>query len=82
MKKNRVICVVSMLPSWVMVLKLSKKVNFLQFFADFSKKSKSVKVIYTYTSESSCYTLSEMVLFIMLWLTVLEILKIEVEEFY
>ena len=42
-----------------MVRKLSKKVHFLQFFADFSKKSKSVKVIYINASESSHYTFSE-----------------------
>ena len=50
---------VSMFPSWVMVCKLSKKVHFLQFCADLSKKSKSVKAIYIYASESSHYTLSE-----------------------
>ena len=42
----------------VMVCKLSKKVNFLQFCADLSNKSRS-KSIYIYTSESSHYTLSE-----------------------
>ena len=36
----------SMLPSGVMVLKLSKKVHFLQFCADLSQKPKSVKAIY------------------------------------
>ena len=44
-EKNGVICLVSMFPSWVMVLKLSKKVHFLQFCADLSKKSKSIKAI-------------------------------------
>ena len=57
--KNGVICLVSMLPSWVMVLKLSKKVHFLQFCADLSQKPKSVKAIYIYGSESSYYSLSE-----------------------
>ena len=42
-----------------MVSKLSEKVPFLQFCADLSKKSKSVKAIYIYASESSHYTLSE-----------------------
>ena len=42
-----------------MVLKLSKKVHFLQFCAAFSKKSKSVKAIYIYPSEWSHYALSE-----------------------
>ena len=48
-----------MLPSWVIVLKLSKNVQLLQFCADLSKKPNSVKVIYLYASESSYYTLSE-----------------------
>ena len=47
------------IPSWVMVLKLSKKVHFLQFCADLSQKPKCVKVIYIYGSESSHYSLSE-----------------------
>ena len=42
-----------------MVLKLSKKVQFLQFCIDLSKKPKSVKTIYIYASESSRHTLSE-----------------------
>ena len=42
-----------------MVLKLSKKVYLLQFCADLSKKSKSIKVIYIYASERSCHALSE-----------------------
>ena len=59
-EKNGVICLVSMFPSWVMVCKLSKKVNFLQFCVDLSKKSKSesAKAIYICASESSHYTLS------------------------
>ena len=56
-EKNGVICIVIMFPSWVMVRKLSKKV--LKFCADFSKKSRSVKPIYIYASESSHYILSE-----------------------
>ena len=51
-EKIGVICLVSMFPSWVMVCKLSKKVQFLQFCADLSKKSKSVEAIYIYASES------------------------------
>ena len=57
--KNRVISLVSMFPSWVMVFKLSKKVYFLEFCADLSKKSKFIKAIYIYASESSSYELSE-----------------------
>ena len=58
MLKNGVICLASMFSTQVMVCKLSKKVNFLQFCADLSNKSRS-KSIYIYTSESSHYTLSE-----------------------
>ena len=42
-----------------MVLKLSKKVHFLQFCADLSKKTKSIQAIYIYASERSQYALSE-----------------------
>ena len=64
-----------------MVLKLSKKAHFLQFWADLSKKSRSIKAIYIYVSGRSRYALSENVLFIMLWLTVFEILVLEIEGF-
>ena len=42
-----------------MVLKLSKIVWFLQFFADISKNSKAVTAIYVYASEWSRFTLLE-----------------------
>ena len=58
-EKNGVICLVSMFPSWVMVLKLPKKVHFWNFCADLSKKSKSIIVIYIYASERSHNALSE-----------------------
>ena len=58
-EKNGVICLVSMFPCWGMVLKLPKKVHFMQFCADFSKKSNSAKAISIYATESSYYTLSE-----------------------
>ena len=45
-----------MFPSWVMVLKLSKKVHILNFCANLSKKPESVEAIYIYASESSHYT--------------------------
>ena len=57
-RENRVICLVSMFPSWVMVLELSKKVRFLQFCADLSKKSRSIKAIYINVSGRSRYPLS------------------------
>ena len=58
-EKNGVIHLVFMSPSWVMALKLSKTVSFLQFFADVTKKSKAVIAIYVSTSESSRFTLLE-----------------------
>ena len=58
-ERNGVICLVSMFPSGAMVLKLSKKVYFFQFCADLNNKTKSVKAIYIYPSESSYYTLSK-----------------------
>ena len=57
--KNGVICLVAMLPSWVMVLKLSKKLHFVQFCADLSQKPKCAKAIYIYGSEIFNYSLSE-----------------------
>ena len=42
-----------------MVLKLSRKLQFLQFCDDLNKISESVTAIYIYASESSHYTLSE-----------------------
>ena len=57
-EKNVVICRVSMFPSWVMVLKLSKKEHVLQFCARLRKKSESIKAIYIYLSERSRYALS------------------------
>ena len=42
-----------------MVLKLSKIVSFLHFFADISKKSKTVIAIYVYASGSSRFGLLE-----------------------
>ena len=58
-RKNGVICLVPMFPSWVKVLKSSKNVHFLQFCAVLSKKSKSIKAIYIYACERSRYALSE-----------------------
>ena len=58
-EKNEVIFLVSMFPSYVMVLKLSKKVHILQICPELSKTSKSIKAIYMYASERSRYALSE-----------------------
>ena len=59
MKKIGIIYVVSIVPSRVILRKLSKKLHFLQIWADFSKKSKSTKAIYIYKSERSRFALSE-----------------------
>ena len=48
-----------MFPSEIMVLKLFKKVHFLKFCADLSKKSKSVIAINVYASGRSQYAFSE-----------------------
>ena len=61
-EKNGVICVVLMFPSWIMTLKLSKKVHFFNFVMTSAKKSKYVKAIYIYVFETSCYALSENVI--------------------
>ena len=67
-EKNGTICLVFMFPSWVMVLKLSKNVHILQVCADISKKSKSVKAIYIYTSERSQGTQWNFkILFVLFW---------------
>ena len=42
-----------------MVLKLSKIVSFLYFFADVSNKSKVIKAVYAYAFEIVCFTLFE-----------------------
>ena len=52
-KKKGSFCLVSMFPSWVVVLKLSKKVHLLQYYADPNKKPKSVKAIHMYASVRS-----------------------------
>ena len=57
-EKNGVICLVSIFACWFMVLQLFRKAHFLQFCAGLSKKSKSIKETYIYTSETSRYALS------------------------
>ena len=61
-----------------MVLKLTKKVYFIQYCADLSKKSKSLEVISIYASESSHHTVSENGMFIGVWDTVHDILAIKI----
>ena len=61
-EKNGVIWVFFMFPSWVMILKLSKKVHFFNFVLTLAKKSKYVKAIDIYASETSRYAVSEKVI--------------------
>ena len=73
--KKWVICLVLMFPSWSMVLNLSGNVDFCAYL---SKKSKSIKQ-FTYMHLKGLVThFQKMVLFIMLWLTVSEILEFEI----
>ena len=58
-EKNGVICLVSMFPSWVMVLKLSKKCIFCNFVLTSARNLSLLKQIYMYASERSRYSLSE-----------------------
>ena len=57
--KNGVICLVSFFPPWVMALKLTKIVHFLQICTDLSKRFKSIKAIYLYPSERLHHALPE-----------------------
>ena len=77
-EKNGVICLVSMFPSWVMVLKWSKRVQFLQFCVDLRKKSKSIKAVSVYVSEKSRFVLSENGI---VYCAISEILVFGVKEF-
>ena len=63
-----------------MVLKLSRKLQFLQFCDDLNKISESVTAIYIYASESSHYNLSENDIVIGVWTTVHEILAIKISK--
>ena len=77
-EKKGVICLVYMFPSWVMVCKSSKKSAFLQFCADLSKKSKSVKAIPYMYLKVLIMLFQKMVLFIGVWATDHEILAIKI----
>ena len=54
-----------MFPSRVMVLKLSKKVRFLQFCAYLTKNCKSFKALFMYASERSRYAQNSIVYYAM-----------------
>ena len=80
-EKNRVICLISVFPSWVTVLKLPKKVHFCNFLLT-SARNISLLKQFTYMHQKDLVThFQRMVLFIMLWLTASKILGFEVEKF-
>ena len=73
-EKKGVICQVFFFSSWVMVLKLTKIVHFLQICADLSKKSKSIAAfIYIYLKDL-IMLFQKIVCFIGVWTTVHKIL--------
>ena len=79
-EKNEVICLVFKFPSWVMALNLSRKVNFLQFCADFSKKRKSVQAIYIFHLKVLTTLSQKIIWFIGVWATLYEILAIKISK--
>ena len=72
-EKNGVICLASMFPSRIVVLKLFKKYIFCDFVLTSGRNLGLLKQ-FTYIHQ-------KIVLFIMQWLTVSKILGFEVEEF-
>ena len=80
-QKNGVICLVSMLSSWVMVLKLSKKWLFCNFMLTSARNLSWLKQ-FTYMHLKGLVThFQKLMLFIMLWLTVSVVWVFEVVEF-
>ena len=61
--------------------KIVEKSAFLQFCVNLNKKSDSIKAIYICATGRSRNALSENVLLIMIWFTVLEVLGFEVGNF-
>ena len=87
-EKNGVICLVSIFPSWVMVLRLCKKFIFCNFVLTSARNLPISKFIknklkqFTYRHlKGLVMHVQKMVLFIMPWLTNSEILGFEVKEF-
>ena len=57
--KNRVICLLTFFPSWVMFLKFLKLVQFFEIYANLSNKPQFIKTIYLYPSQRPYPALSE-----------------------
>ena len=82
MKKNGVICLVSMFPSSVMVPKLSKMCILCNFVLTSARNLSLLKQFTKYASERSCYTLLENgIVYCAIVPTVSEILVFEIKEF-
>ena len=80
-EKNGVICLIFMLPSWVIVLKLSKKCIFCNFLLTSARNLSRLKQ-FTYIHLKGLVThFQKLMLFIMLWLTVSVVWVFQVEEF-
>ena len=59
---------------------LSRKMHFLQFCADFSKKPKSVKAIYMFHPKVLTTLFQKMIWFIGVWATLYEILETKISK--
>ena len=82
MKKIGIIYVVSIVPSRVMLRKLSKKITFFANLGWLQQEILSLLKQFTYINPKGLVLhFQKMVLFIMLWLIVSEILGFEIEEF-
>ena len=75
--KNEVICLVFKFPSWVMALNLSRKMNLLQFCAEFNK---SVKAMSIFHLKVLTRLFQKMIWFIEVWSTLYEILAIKISK--
>ena len=79
-EKNGVICLVSMFPSLVMVLKMLKIDQILHFYADVSKNSGQLVQFSLLQLKDLLLLFPKMVWFIGFWATVKVILAGDVEE--
>ena len=77
--KNGVICLVSMLPSWVMALKLSKECFFYNFVLTSARNQSWLKQFTYMHLKGLVMHFQKLMLFIMLWLTVSMVWVFEVE---
>ena len=79
--KNGVICLVSMLPSWVMVLKWSKNCIFRDFVLTSTRNLSRLKQFTCMPQKGLVTHFQKLMLFIMLWLTASMVWVFEFKEF-